>query len=115
MTTRNYLRRERKQTNVTQKDIAHLLGGTDSSVIYKVEEGLRQASLDLTILYNLLFSKSVVELFPQDVQRVKLQLKERIPGLILELEELKETPDTRARIDYFEFTLNELIKADSSL
>ncbi len=108
----NYLHRLRKQTSVTQTDISHLLGGTDRSIISKIEKGIRPVSPVTAITYYLLFDKSMLKQIQdvKEVQNIKEQLKARLTRLIVDLEELKKHPEIQARIDFFDKVLNDLIQ-----
>lgn len=110
-----YLRRLRKRTHVTQTDIAHLLGGTERSLISKIETGSRSIRPHIIITYALLFEKSMLKksLFPiEEVNKVKVQLKERLTGLLTDLEELPPSLEIQSRIDFFEMTLNNLVREE---
>ena len=98
----NSLRSIRKQTIVTQADISHLLGRVDSTLIHQIEEGTHPINLTIILTYIILFGKSIIDLFPKDVETIKYQLKERLPALLISMDELGETSDVKARINFFE-------------
>ena len=108
----NNLRRIRKQATVTQTDISHLLGGVDSTLIHQIEEGKHSINLTIILTYILLFGKSMVDLFPKTVDMLKYQFKEKLPELLISLDELELTTDVKERIKFFENLFDNLLKEE---
>lgn len=108
----NNLRSIRKQTIVTQADISHLLGRVDSTLIPLIEEGTHPINLTIILTYIVLFGKSILDLFPKDVDKIKYQLKERLPALLISLDELDTNADVKARIKFFENLFDSLLKEE---
>ena len=84
--TINYLRTHRKTTYITQFDIASLMRLKDNSIVSRCEKGYRTPSLELILLYHLLFDIPVLTLFSNHLAVMTEQLTEEIPHLIARLE-----------------------------
>lgn len=108
----NNLRNVRKQTTVTQADISHLLGGVDTTLISKIEEGTHPINLNIIITYILLFGKSLLDLFPKTVDKIKIDLKEKLPSLLISLDESDTNSDVKTRIKFFETVFDSLLKEE---
>ena len=103
--TINYLRTHRKNTHITQYDIAALLRVQDNSIISRCEKGTRSPSLEMILVYYLLFDIPILALFSNHVEVIKEQLLVEIPKLIRVIEDEGLTPKAQARIRF----LNEAV------
>lgn len=106
--TLNYLRTHRKQTQITQSDIAFLLDKEDRSHLSRCERGNRAPSISMLIAYHLLFDTPVVSFFATQRRTIREDLIERIDLLITELGRETHTENVRLRIAYLQNALTRL-------
>ncbi len=106
--TVNHLRTHRKQTHITQSDIAFLLDKEDRSHLSRCERGNRAPSMSMLITYHLLFNTPVVSFFASQRKLVKRELTERMKLLIRSLENEEPTAQVLSRIAYLKSALTRL-------
>ncbi|MCF8275580.1 MAG: helix-turn-helix domain-containing protein [Flavobacteriales bacterium] len=96
----NTLRMHRKQSNLTQADLAFLLNHTDNSFISRCENGERQVTIEILIAYHLLFGAAVSEFFVDQRTTVQSRIASRIKPLVAQLEKEQLTPKGAERIAF---------------
>ena len=104
----NHLAIHRKRSNLTQSDIAKLIGWIEHSHICRSEKGERPPSLDMILGYHIIFDVSVEELFHGYKMSLLNNIKERIPNLLDELHILEASPRNHKRINYLSKLLERL-------
>ena len=60
----NLLRKYRKSTHLSQRELAHLVGLRSQGVMSEIEAGLKNPSLDAEVACELLFGSPFRELYP---------------------------------------------------
>ena len=106
--TVNYLRTYRKQTQITQSDIAFLLDKEDNSNLSRCEKGKRSPSMEMIMVYHLLFNTPVISFFTNQRDAVKQHLIRRIKELIDDLEREEPTENIQSRMEYLKSALSRL-------
>ncbi len=86
----NYLRTNRKQSGLTQHEVAFLLGCETSAQISRYEKGRRLPPLETALACEEIFGVPLAELFAgmrqsvgKDVAKRRLELKSRLQALAL--------------------------------
>ena len=74
----NQLRRFRRLTGFSQRDIAHCLGVTHASIISRWEKGLSFPSLENVLKLSVLYHCLIDELYFDLRQKIKQELKEKM-------------------------------------
>lgn len=106
--TINYLRTYRKQTHITQSDIAFLLNKENGSNLSRCEKGKRSPSIEMIMLYHLLFDTSIVLLLSKQRDVTKQNLINRVSLLIENLKQQESTESIQSRITYLNAALTRL-------
>lgn len=104
----NYLRTYRKQTQITQSDIAFLLGKEDNSNLSRCEKGRRSPSVEMIMVYHLLFNTPVLSFFTNQREAVKQNLILRIKELVENLKQQDSTENIQSRIEHLNRVINRL-------
>lgn|GEM_PF-799894 len=104
----NYLRESRKRTDISQYDIGFLLNLPDYSNVCRWEQGQRKPTVDMILLYHLLFDVPVETLFEHQKDSMKEDLIVRLDLLIMELRQVKPTPKVNSRIAFLTSALARL-------
>ncbi|MDB5227438.1 MAG: family transcriptional regulator [Bacteroidota bacterium] len=94
------LRSFRKQTCLTQKDIADLLGTKDVSQYSRHETSNMHPQLEICLLYHLLFNVPIDSFLPAQKEEMRKRLIRRIPNIIDEYRYQLPLPDTEAKISF---------------
>jgi transcriptional regulator with XRE-family HTH domain len=111
--TVNYLRTYRKQTQITQSDIAFLLDKEDNSNLSRCEKGKRSPSLEMIMVYHLLFNTPVISFFTNQRDAVKQNLIRRITERIEQLQIEESTENIQLRMEYLQQALKRLTQENS--
>lgn len=98
----NFLRMYRKRSPLTQADIAFLMGLTDYSNISRCEKGQRAPSIELLLVYHLLFDTSIESFFDHHSVNARADLVNRIQGLIANLKKEQSDPKSAVRVRFLE-------------
>ena len=77
----NYLRANRKRLALSQDEVAFLLGTQSGAKVCRYERFVREPSLETALAYEVIFKRSVSELFPGLYQKVELQVAARVKAL----------------------------------
>lgn len=104
----NYLRTYRRQTRITQSDIAFLLSFPYKNEICRHEKGKRPPSLDVVLAYHVLFNVPILDFFPRQLAAVKQGMADRIPLLVDMLKQQEMTDALQSRIDSLNDTFTRL-------
>jgi transcriptional regulator with XRE-family HTH domain len=98
----NYLRTHRKNTSITQYDIAVLLELKSNSLVSRCEKGFRTPSLEMILVYHLFLNIPIETLFSNHVSTVREQLLSRIKILIAEIESSSIASNAQSRIHFLQ-------------
>jgi transcriptional regulator with XRE-family HTH domain len=105
MSPPNFLRLYRKRSPLTQADIAYLMSLSDYSNISRYEKGQRTPSIELLLVYHLLFAKSIESFFEHQSEIILSNLLERIEPLISQLKNEGNVQNNTSRIKFLEQVL----------
>lgn len=106
--THNYLRMYRKRSRLAQADIASILRLSDYSNISRWEKGQRKPSIELLILYNVLFDIPIEALFERQRDELRGAIGDRLRARVGELRLLKPTRRVESRIAFLTDALERL-------
>ena len=104
----NYLRSHRKKSALTLSDIANLLGMKDKSYISRIENGQRPPTVQIILLYSLLFDAPIDELFLSQMQDVTHAFLAHSAVLLKELQALPETQNSYARASFLQSVITKI-------
>ena len=93
----HYLRRERRKSGLTQRELAQLLTFRHRAQISRVERGHRNPSLATAIATCLIFGQSLEQLFPGLRAAVHERVTENAYRLYLQLEKDKTASGVKKR------------------
>lgn len=94
----NQMRMYRKRARLIQEDVAFLIAMPDYANVSRMENGLREPSLDLRLLYHILFDMPIDGLFDTLTGTIKSTVLERIKLRIAELKGLSNNPKVAERL-----------------
>jgi transcriptional regulator with XRE-family HTH domain len=77
----NYLRANRKRLALSQEEAAFLLGTQSGAKVCRYERFVREPSLATALAYEVIFKRSVSELFPGLYQKVEQEVAARAKAL----------------------------------
>jgi transcriptional regulator with XRE-family HTH domain len=104
----NYLRILRKQSLLTQADLAAVLKLVDQANISRWEIGMHIPGVDVLLVYHLLFEVPIESIFERQRQELVHPVVERIRERIGLLKELEPDPKLQGRIDFLSKALSRL-------
>ena len=104
----NNLRLHRKQSQLIQSDLGHIMGLADYSNISHWELGHKKPSPEVLIIYHLLFNISIESLYGRLKKELKQTIAERINQLIGQLKSVPSDAKIASRISFLESALNRL-------
>lgn len=96
MSSFNYIKAYRRRTNLTQQELAFLLGYADNSHVSRVEQGKQEPSLSDTITCELLFNLAACRLFPDVYTSISNKLLQRLDLL---QQHLNGEPSTQTSVE----------------
>jgi len=102
----NYLRTYRKYADLTQNEVAFLLGTQSGTKVSRYERFYRQPSLSTIFSYEIIFNLPAKKLFPGLFQKVQDKTLRRAELLIAKLSRHPQSNQTDRRIGF----LKEIIK-----
>lgn len=102
------LKTYRKQTQLTQSDMAFLLCRKQNGGICHAEGKHKTPSLQVLLLYHIVFDTPLEQLVQPHKETIHSLLKERLPLRIGSLKESKPTERKQSRIAFLEKTLTRL-------
>ncbi len=89
-----YLKTYRKQSGMSQQDLAFLFGCQENGTVSRIERERREPNLDTVFASEYIFGVAGQELFPRKFDRVARRVQPRIRNL-LEIEKAKQAPNPR--------------------
>lgn len=98
----------RKRGRLMQEDVAFISAMPDFANVSRMENGIREPSLELLLLYHLLFEMPIDTLFGDILNAVKQTVIERIRLRIELLESLPQKPKVIHRISTLRTALTRL-------
>lgn len=96
----NYLGICRKDTPITQSDMAALMDLQDNSLISRCESNVRMPSIEMTLVYHLLFDIPLATFVSTHREAAKERLIVRMRQLIEQLLQRPTTSKVEWRINY---------------
>lgn len=85
----NYLRSNRKRLALSQEEVAFLLGTKSGAKVSRYEQFTREPSLKTALALEMIFQRSVSELFGGLYQKVETEVAERATTLARRMEQGK--------------------------
>ena len=104
----NHLRMYRKRSQLNLDDIAFLMKLPDKSSVSRWEQGQRTPSLDLLIVYHLLFDIPMETLLESHKRETATKLVQQIGLLLEELRKLPPSQKVIGRLSFLESVLTRL-------
>ena len=101
----NNLRVNRKQSQLTQSDLAYIMALSDYSNISHWENGYKKPNVEVLIIYNLLFNIPIESLFDRLKNELKDVIRERIKQLLHQLKNISADTKVASRIAFLESVL----------
>lgn len=92
----NYLKSYRKQSGLTQSEMAFLLGTQDGARFSRYEQDRVVPSVRTALAFAAILKKPVEKLFAGALQDVEIETEKKIRALIQELKETASPGDTAA-------------------
>jgi transcriptional regulator with XRE-family HTH domain len=102
------MRSHRKKSALTLSDIANLLGMKDNSYISRIENGQRPPTVEVILLYSLLFDAPIDELFISQMQDVTQKFLAHSAILLKELQVLPESHESQARSSFIQSVITKI-------
>ena len=78
----NYLRRYRKQSYLSQREVAHLLGLDDASAVGRHEAFERLPSTKALLAYRVIYDRPAAEVFEGTFSEIESEVRKRAEELI---------------------------------
>ena len=107
-TYNNLLRSHRRRSPATLSDLAFLFDQEDTKYLSKYERGKMRVSLDVLMLYMLVFGCHPKDVLQRQFSRLQQSLFERIPLLITDLKSRKINKYKQERINFWKQTISTL-------
>lgn len=107
------LRAFRKQTQLTQGDMAFLLCRKKNGGISQAEGRSKHPSLQVLILYHTIFDTPMEHIIKPHKERLKNMLLEQLPIRIQALQQKRQTSRVQSRIAHLEKTFSRLAPPQS--
>lgn len=98
----------RKQSNLTQTDIASVLGLPNNSRISRWEQGQRHPPLKVLIGYTLLFGVPIETLFQRQKEELLSAMKIRTSQHLKELQSTTQDNKTKRRVIFLQALIKKL-------
>ncbi len=99
MTSFNFIKAHRKRDNLSQKELAYLLGFGDNSHVSRIEQGTQEPNLSDLISCEVIFNISASKLFPDVYTLISNTLLQRIDRLQQKLSEEPFTQTNHEKIE----------------
>ena len=101
---KTYLRAQRRQWGLTQRELAFLLGYRYASAVWRIERDGREPTLSIAFACHILFDTPVAQLFPGLVSEIEDAILRRAYKLY---DRLQGNPSrtTKAKLDLLEQVL----------
>jgi len=78
----NHVRKYRKDSALSQRDVAYLLGAKSGSKVSRYERFTREPNFSTALAYEAIFQVAVSELFPGQYQRAEAGVRARAKRLM---------------------------------
>ena len=78
----NHVRKYRKCSALSQRDVAYLLGGQSGSKVCRYERFAREPGFATALAYEAIFRRPVAELFPGLYQKMQAEVRARATVLL---------------------------------
>ncbi len=111
---KNYLRMYRKRSHLTQSDVAFIMNFSDYSNLSRCEKGQRTPSIEMILVYHILFSAPLETLFEKQKLMLHADMQTRIKQLLEHLRLKEKIPKTVARISFLETVYKRLSSSSSA-
>ncbi len=82
----NYLRMTRRQSGLSQEDVAFLLGSEEGSRVCRHEQFASKPTIEVALAYEVIFQKSVRDLFAGFFAKIERGVAERAMHLTAQLD-----------------------------
>lgn len=109
----NYLKVYRKQSGLTQKEIATLLDKKSVAVISKIENGRSIPSLETAVYLSIIYRQPITELIPVLIEKWQFQILKNLDCMNTDLEQSTNTKN-RAKKNYIERIINDIATTTST-
>lgn len=93
----SYLRTNRREWALTQKELAFLFGRKSSTHISRLEQGKRVPPIDIVLASEILFDKTPRALYPQFYAAIEEEVLARASRLYERLEHKKNNTNARKK------------------
>lgn len=77
----NYLLTYRKRSALSQEEVAYLLGSRSGAKVCRYERFFREPGLQTALAYEVIFDRSVSELFPALFEKAQMEVRARAKKL----------------------------------
>lgn len=104
----NHLRACRKNSPLTQSDIAFLLQLSDESNISRWEQGQRSLNIDVLLFYHILFNTPIEHLIERYKRNTENTLCEKITSLVALLKKNGLNEKVSCRVTFLETVIKRL-------
>jgi transcriptional regulator with XRE-family HTH domain len=104
----NYLRARRKQWQMSQKELAFLLGYKNESIVSRLERQERALSFDTLRACSIIFGSGAEDMFPALSREADSRLVQRIQELRFILENSVPSKRTEAKLRLLDAALSRL-------
>jgi len=108
----NYLRARRKQWQLSQKELAFLLGYKNESIVSRLERQERTLTFGTLRACNIIFGSGIEEMFPALSRDADNRLLERIHELRASLEKSGPSKRTEAKIRLLQAAVARMAKGE---
>lgn len=98
----------RKRSRLTQSDVAFIMNLSDYSNLSRCEKGQRIPSIEMILVYHILFGAPLETLFEKQKLTLHTDILTRIKRLLEDLRPKDKVPKIAARISFLESVLNRL-------
>lgn len=105
----NFLRLHRKRSRLTQSDIAFILDLADYSNISRWEQGVHKPSIEVLLVYHLLFDIPIESLFERQRKEVAVKTQGKIQERISRLNDTPPDNKVKERIGFLQNVLGRLV------
>ena len=104
----NYLRWYRRKSQLTQADIGFIMQLPDYSNICRAEKGVRGPSIEMLIVYHILFNVSIESIVEKEKRQLTELLRRRITLRLQDLESVPKDEKLIVRIAFLRQVLGRL-------
>lgn len=108
----NYLRARRKQSQLSQKELAFLLGYKNESVVSRLERQERPLTFGALRACNMIFGADIGEMFPALSKKADDSLLQRIRALYANLEASDPSKRTEAKLRLLHAAMGRLTEGE---